>query len=175
MAEIGLSWAAAISVLIVLAVAVQSTLLTLTTIQGVIPQLVLVLMVSLAYLEGERVGVVAGFASGLLLDLLLPPGSIMGLTALVYTLVGYGVGSLRQFAPPDAVWVPVFTVALASAAAEVSYASLTVILGGRFVGIDLTLKIAGLVTLYNTLLTPFVFPLIRRIGERLRSEKVYRW
>ncbi|MGH2695164.1 MAG: hypothetical protein ACRDJJ_10185, partial [Actinomycetota bacterium] len=49
MSEIGLPWAAAISALVVVAVAVQSTLLTLTTILGVIPQLVLVLVVSLAY------------------------------------------------------------------------------------------------------------------------------
>jgi len=175
MSEIGLPWAAAISALVVVAVAVQSTLLTLTTILGVIPQLVLVLVVSLAYLEGERVGIVAGFCGGLLVDLLLPVGSITGLTALVYTLIGYGVGSLRQYAPSDSVWMPVFTVSLASVVAEGSYAVLTVILGGRFVGFTLTTKIAGLVVLYNTLLTPFVFPLVRRIGMRLRPERVYRW
>ena len=28
---------------------------------------------------------------------------------------------------------------------------------------------------YNLLLTPFVYPIVRSIAERVRSEKLYRW
>jgi hypothetical protein len=36
-------------------------------------------------------------------------------------------------------------------------------------------RVAGLVVLYNTLLTPFLFPLTRKIADRFRPERVYRW
>jgi rod shape-determining protein MreD len=172
--EIGLPRVGAVAGLVVLAVAVQSTILAQVTLLGVIPQLVLVVVVSLAYLDGERVGVATGFAGGLLQDLLVR-GSIAGLYALVYLLIGYGVGVFRQYATSDSVWTPVFTVALASIVAELGYAGLSIILGQPWVGLGFTAKVAALVVLYNTLLTPFAFPLVRRVAQRFRPEKVHRW
>jgi rod shape-determining protein MreD len=173
--EVGIARVGAVAALVVVALALQSTLLARMTILGVIPQLVLVVVVSLAYTDGERVGVVTGFAGGLLQDLLLPPQSILGLTALVYTGIGYLVGTLHRYAPPDSVWTPVFAVAGASAIAELSYALLSVIMGKPWVSFGFTMRVVGLVVLYNTLLTPFLFPLTRRIADRVRPERVYRW
>lgn len=172
--EIGLPRMLAVGTLLVVTLALQSTLLAQATILGVIPQVVLVVVVCLAYLDGERVGVVTGFSAGLLQDL-LPFPAVIGLTALVYTLVGYGVGILRQYAPAESVWTPVLVVALASAVAEFGYAGLSIILGEPWVGLGYTARVAGLVVLYNTLLTPFVFPLVRRIADRFRPERVHRW
>lgn len=172
--DLGISRAVAIAAVIVLALALQSTVLVKMTLLGVVPELVLVVVVSLGYLDGERVGTASGFFGGLMLDLLLPQ-SIIGLTALVYTLVGYGVGTMRQFAQGESVWTPVFAVVIASAVAQVSYALLAIILGQPWVSIAFTAKVIGLVVLYNTLLTPFVFPLVRRVADRFRPEKVYRW
>ncbi len=174
LSDLGLGRGVAMAALVLVAVALQSTLLARVTLLGVIPQLVLVVVVCLAFLDGERVGVVVGFAGGLLQDLLLPQ-SIIGLTALVYTLIGYGVGSLRHFAPSESVWSPVFAVAIASAIAELSYAMLAIILGQEWVSLSFTARVTGLVVLYDTLLTPFAFPLLRRVSARFRPEKVYRW
>lgn len=174
LADLGLGRILALATVVLLAVALQSTLLARLTLLGVIPQLVLVVVVSLAFLDGPRVGVVVGFAGGLLQDLLLPQ-SVIGLTALVYTLVGYGVASLRQFAPGESVWSPVLAVALASAVAEFGYAILAIILGQPWVSISFTAKVTGLVVLYDTLLTPFAFPLVRKVADRFRPERVYRW
>jgi rod shape-determining protein MreD len=173
LSELGIARVAAIGAVVVLALALQSTLLTEVTFLGILPQLVLVVVVCLAYLDGERVGVVMGFFGGLMQDLLLP-GSIVGLTALVYTLVGFGVGASRHYLPGDSVWTPVWVVALSSAVAEGGYALLAIVLGQRWVSLSFTAKVAGLVVLYNTLLTPFVFPVIRRIADRFRPERVYR-
>ena len=172
--EIGVPRMLAVGALLVVALALQSTLLAQATVLGVIPQLVLVVVVCFAYLDGERVGVVTGFFAGLLQDL-LPFPTVIGLTALVYLLVGYAVGILRQYAPADSVWTPVFVVALASAVAEFGYAGLSIILGEPWVGLGYTARVAGLVVLYNTLLTPFVFPLVRRVADRFRPERVHRW
>lgn len=173
LAEFGLARPAAVGAILIVALAIQSTVLTRVTLFGVIPQLVFVAVVSLAFLEGEKVGVCVGFAAGLLLDFQLPE-SILGLTALVYTLVGFGVGIVRYYVPSTSVWTPIFGVALASAIAEGSYAALAIMMGERWVSIANTAKIAGLVILYNTLLTPFVFPLVKKVADRVRPERVVR-
>ena len=173
LAEIGVTRVAAIAATVILSITIQSTLLASATLLGVIPQLALVVIVSFAFLDGERVGVATGFFGGLIIDLLLP-NSIVGLTALVYTMVGYGVGSFRQFTPGESVWTPVLVVAVASTIAEVGYALLAIMFGQPWISMSDTAKVVGLVVLYNVLLTPFVFPLIRRIADRFRPERVYR-
>lgn len=174
LAEVGLARIAAVTATVVVAVALQSTVLARLTLLGVIPQLILIVVVCLAYTDGERVGVVTGFFGGLLQDLLLPQ-SITGLTALVYTLVAFAVGMFRIYAPQDSVLAPVFAVAVATTVAEFGYATMAIMLGQEWVGFEFTIKVAGLVILYNTLLTPFVYPLVRKVANRYRPEKVYRW
>jgi rod shape-determining protein MreD len=170
--EAGPARMVAVGVLVVLALALQSAVLARLTLLGVIPQLVLVVVVSVAYLQGERAGVVAGFAGGLLQDLLLPQ-SIVGLTALVYTLIAYGVGYLRQYTTAESVWTPVLAVAIASAIAEVSYSCLAILLGQPWVSFADTMKFTGLIVLYDTLLTPFIFPIVKRVSERVEPKRVY--
>jgi rod shape-determining protein MreD len=174
LSDIGIGRVGAVAALMIVAFALQSTLLTRATILGVIPQVLLVVIVSLAYTDGERVGLVVGFFGGLLQDLLIPE-SIVGLYALVYTLIGFGVGSFRKYAVGDSVWTPVFVVAAASAAAEIGYAALAIIMGQQWVSLSFTAKVAGLVVLYNTLLTPFIFPAVRKVADRFRPERIYRW
>lgn len=171
--EFGVARPAAIGAILLVAVALQSTLLTKVTLLGVIPQMLFVVVVSLAFLEGESVGAAVGFAGGVVLDFLIPE-SITGLTALVYTFIGYAVGSLRYYLPAQSVWTPVFMVAASSTVAEFGYALLSILLGQNWVSLPYTAKIAGLVVLYNTLLTPFVFPVVKNIAERVRPERVVR-
>lgn len=172
--EIGIPRIFAVSALVVLALALQSTVLSLATILGVIPQLVLVVVLCLAFTDGERVGLVAGFFGGMLQDLQLPDGSIVGMYALIYTLVGYTVGVMREYTPAESVWTPVITVGIASAVVEFGYAGLAIILGQQWVGLSITARVIGLIVLYNTLLTPLVYPVVRKVAARYRPEKVYR-
>ena len=175
-AEMGLARIAAVSAVMIVAVALQTTLLARATILGVIPQLVLVVIVSLAYSDGERVGSVVGFFGGFLIDFLVySPTSIVGLTGLIYTMIGYGMGSVRRYSTSESVWTPVLMVAGASVVAEFSYAGLSIIFGQQWVSLLFTAKVAGLVVVYNTLLTPFIFPIVRKIADRYRPERVYRW
>lgn len=171
-AEAGVARMLAFGLLVIVTLALQSTVLARMTLLGVIPQLVLVVVVSLGYLEGERVGAAVGFFGGLMQDL-LQPQAIVGLTALVYTLIGYGVGILRQYTTAESVWTPVFAVTIASTVSEFSYATLAILLGQEWVSFAYTIRVIGLIVLYNTLLTPFVFPVVRKVAARFRPQRVY--
>ncbi|MDQ3986311.1 MAG: rod shape-determining protein MreD [Actinomycetota bacterium] len=174
LADLGIARVLAIGVLLIVALALQSTMLEQLTFLGVTPQLALIVVVSLAYLEGERVGIVTAFAAGLLLDLQLPEGAIVGISPLVYVFLAFAVASLRQYSVSESVWIPVLSITVVSAVAEFGYASLAIILGQRWVSLSYTAQVAGLVILYNTLLAPFVFPIVRRVSNRFGPRRVYR-
>lgn len=162
-----------LALLLIGAVAIQSTVFSTLTLMGVVPQLVFVVAVVLAFLQGEEAGALAGFFGGLLVDL-LSPGAVVGLSAFVYTLSAYAVGRASYYAVPGSAVAPVALVAMASLLGESLYAGASVLLGQRWIGIGDTSRIVLLVVLYNTLLTPFVFPLIRRVVRRLERDRVIR-
>src|SRR5439155_22559672 len=87
-----LSW----TVVVLTALVLQSTLFSQVTLKGVKPELVYLVTIVLAFLEGPATGAVAGFAGGMAQDLVLLDHP-KGITALTLTLVGYSVGMIRQY------------------------------------------------------------------------------
>lgn len=75
------------------ALALQATLVPHVAIGGIRPDLPLVVTVLLGLWRGPLVGTLAGFFVGLAQDLTNP--AFLGLNALVKSLLGYAVGSLR--------------------------------------------------------------------------------
>ena len=49
------------------------------------------------------------------------------------------------------------------------------LLGQLVVGFGFVVRIALLSGLYNAVLTPLAYPLIRRVAESSRPRKVFRW
>jgi rod shape-determining protein MreD len=76
---------------------------------------------------GSTVGAACGFAVGLLIDLALL--QTLGLTSLVFTLVGYWCGRLRELRDPQGALTPLLVGAGASAIALVGYSLMEFMLG----------------------------------------------
>ncbi|MGB9792487.1 MAG: rod shape-determining protein MreD [Thermacetogeniaceae bacterium] len=91
---------------------VQTTLLPLLDIYGVMPDLLLVLIVLTGFFFGSKRGGAVGFAVGLIEDLLA--GRYLGLTALSGFLTGYAVGYLEGEFYRENPIVPLFLVFLGS-------------------------------------------------------------
>lgn len=68
----------------------QTTVLPAFALAGVTPNLLLILTVSASYHKGSNQGMVTGFLSGLLLDICY--GSVLGVNALMFLLIGYLCG-----------------------------------------------------------------------------------
>ncbi|MFI6502536.1 rod shape-determining protein MreD [Nonomuraea typhae] len=99
------AWAA-----VVLAPLLQVTLVNRVTLPGqVTPDLPLLCVLALARLRGPVEGAVAGFVSGLLLDLIPPAAHPVGRTALALCVAGYAGGHLRRL--PAALGLPLGVVA----------------------------------------------------------------
>jgi rod shape-determining protein MreD len=164
-----LSWAAVVLTALVL----QSTVFAQVKLADAKPDLVYLVTVVLAFLEGPAAGAIAGFFGGMAEDFLLDQPK--GITALTLTLVGYTVGTLRQYVVTPSPLLPVLVVGVATTGAVLFNQLITFLLGQNTVGLGYVVKVALLQGLYNAVLTPFLFPVIRRVAESSRAKKVFRW
>jgi rod shape-determining protein MreD len=76
---------------------------------------------------GSMIGAATGFAVGLLVDLALL--QTLGVTSLIFTLIGYWCGRLRELRDPQAALTPLLVGAVASAVSLVGYSLIEFLLG----------------------------------------------
>ena len=128
--------------------------------------------IAMAMLEGPASGATTGFIAGMTQDFLST--SPKGISALTLTLVGYVVGQLRQYIVTPSPLLPVFLVATGTAVGQVFH-ELVAFLLGQSVTATYVVKVALLSALYNAILTPIFYPVLRRAAEASRSKRVTRW
>src|SRR5262249_32592136 len=134
---------------------------------GAGPDLVLVAVVAMALGSGPRDGAIIGFAAGLALDVAPPASNLLGQSALVFCLVGYGCGRLRVALERSA-WLPLAGVAVGVAAGEALYALVGVIVGGRDVSWQAVRQVLPAAVFYGLLLSPFVLYAVAWLGGYAR-------
>jgi rod shape-determining protein MreD len=164
-----LAWIA----IVVTALLLQSTVFAQIKLAGAKPELLYLVTIVLAVLEGPSSGAIGGFSAGMAQDFLL--NQPKGITALTLTLVGYVVGTVRHYITTPSPALPTLLVGAGTAAGILFYGLVSFLLGQLPVGFLFLLRVAFLSAIYNALLTPLLFPLLRRVAEHSRRQKVYRW
>jgi len=153
---------------ILAAVLVQVTVLNNVPFPGGAgPDLVLVVVVAMALASGPRDGAIIGFAAGLALDIAPPASNLLGQSALVFCLVGYGCGRLRVALERSA-WLPIAGVAVGAAAGEVLYALVGLIFGDPDVTWQAVRQVLPAAVFYDLLISPFVLYAVARLGGYAR-------
>jgi hypothetical protein len=84
-----------LAAVIVTALLLQTTVFADVRLLGARPELMYLLTIVFAMLEGPSSGAITGFAGGMAQDFML--NQPKGITALTLTLLGYAVGLLRQY------------------------------------------------------------------------------
>lgn len=130
---------------------------------GASPDTMLLVTIVAALETGSQLGAAVGFASGMGMDL-VSTGTPLGLRALVFTIVGWGVGYVRDHAFPGAERVPFALVALASIAGTALYGgSLMLARGVTTAALDHLSRTVGVVALMNAVLSPIARSAVRRL------------
>jgi len=93
------------------------------------PNLLLILIVSTAYMRGRTTGMVLGFFCGLLLD--IEYGSLIGLYALLMMIIGYVAGFANRIYSRDDYTLPLLFIAAADFAYQFLYYILEFLIRGR--------------------------------------------
>lgn len=149
------------------ALLVQSTVLARLPLPGGAPDLLLVLVVGFALVEGALSGTVTGFVAGLLAD--LGSDHELGRSALAYALVGYLVGLLQDDRPRSPL-LPLVAVAAAAVAAVTTYALEGLLLGDPRITAAAFWRSLGGTVAYSVLLTPLVVPVVGALLLRLHPD-----
>jgi rod shape-determining protein MreD len=146
------------------ALLLQVTVLGRLSFLGAKPDLVLVAVVCFALADGPGAGMGAGFGIGLFADLL--GDHTLGLLALVFCIVGYAAGVVRSYFDRLSTFTPMAVVGVLTAVAVLAYAALGALLGDPRVYADPVARSLVLTSLYDVLLTPFVFAGVTALRSR---------
>ncbi len=128
---------------------------------GAHPDLVPLAVAGIAIYAGSVSGAATGFAAGLLLDLAV--GGTMGVSSLVLTAVGYGVGRYREVRDPAHGLMPIPVGAAATLGYVVAFAAISFMLDVGSSVSPLVVRDALLTTGLNALLALPVFSICRRV------------
>jgi len=153
-----------ISVIAFMAVVIQESAISQVSIFGVNADITPLVVMSVGLLCGSMAGAITGFAVGLLVDLSLV--QTLGVTSLLYIVIGYWSGRLLELRDPAHGLVP---VALGAAATAVSGGGMALI--QFLLGVDapvslLLVQQILLTVLVNTLIALPVYELVRRVLQR---------
>jgi rod shape-determining protein MreD len=153
------------ALLMLCAALLQITVINRLPLPGTGPDLVLLIVIGLAMVSGPTPGAVTGFAAGLLVDLMPPTATEVGLWAFVYCCIGYLAGQVQVDARRSAV-VVLATVGALSAAAVGLYAAIALLFGDSRVTVALFVSTLVSTVLYDLLLAPFVIPGVMALARR---------
>jgi rod shape-determining protein MreD len=155
------------SVLVVIAMVAQVSVLARLHLPGAVPDLLLLTVLGLAIAWGHVAGSLVGFFAGLLADLAPPADHAVGRYALVLCVIGYAAGLAKpETGQLRSAAGPMMVVVCAAIGTTLLYAGVGGLVGdqaGAHVGL---VKLVFTATLYDLLLAPFVVPLVIALARR---------
>jgi len=161
------------TVLVVAALVIQVSVLARLQLPGAVPDLLLLVVLGLAFVYGHVSGALIGFGAGLLADLAPPADHAAGRYALVLCVIGYLAGLVKpENGQLRSAAVPMFAVVGAAIGSTLLYALVGALVGdtaARHVGLGSLMFTAAL---YDLLLAPFTVPLIMAVARRTVNDPV---
>jgi rod shape-determining protein MreD len=152
------------------AVVLQVSFFSFFSYDGVVPNLVLLVVVAAALARGPELAAMLGFVGGLAIDLVPPADHVAGRWALALVLVGYVAGRVRQDAGRSTL-VALGTVAAASFVGTSVFALSGMLLRDPAIPVAEALQVIPTALVYDLLLAPFVLPLAMRMFKRMQPQQ----
>ncbi|MEU3185666.1 rod shape-determining protein MreD [Streptomyces sp. NPDC006923] len=157
--------------LVVVALVIQVSVLSRLQLPGAVPDLMLLVVLALAFVYGPVSGALIGFGAGLLTDLAPPADHAAGRYALVLCVIGYLAGVSRpEKGQLKSAFRPMILVVVAAVGTTLLYALVGALVGdtaARHVGLFSLLFTAAL---YDLLLAPFTVPVVMWLARRADND-----
>ncbi|MBO0769309.1 MAG: rod shape-determining protein MreD [Solirubrobacterales bacterium] len=150
-----------IGLLSLVAVLLQSAVVSQISVFGVSADLTPLLVMSIGLVCGPSTGLVSGFAIGLLVDLVLV--QTLGITSLLYVPIGYWCGRLRELTDTSNGLIPMGIGAAATLSAGLGMAVIQFALGVDAPVSGLLFQQIFMTVLINTLIALPVHHVVQRI------------
>jgi len=158
-----------LALLALVTVVIQEAAVSQISIFGVSADLTVLVVMSVGLLAGSIPGAVMGFSTGLLVDMVLV--QTLGVTSLLYLVIGFWAGRLHELRDPSHGLVPMAAGAAATAFAGLGMAVIQFLLGVDSPVSWLLLQQIFITVLVNALISIPVYAAVRRvIGPALPQE-----
>ncbi|MFM8302892.1 MAG: rod shape-determining protein MreD [Actinomycetota bacterium] len=145
--------------LILSLVVVQTALFPSLQIWDAAPDLLLVATIAVAYERGAETGAVFGFCSGIAVDCFL--ASPLGVSALAFSIVGYGVGVFQSGLVRSTRWMAPVLGGLGGLVGGTLWVVIASIVGSESLFDARTLRVVLLASLYDAVVALAIFPFAR--------------
>ena len=150
-------------VIVMLAFILQNTVFATFSLNGVKPNLLLIITVFFGYAASMNNGMLTGFFCGLLCDIFF--NSFIGIYSFLFMLLGAFGGMMAKFFYQDDVIFPYLTIAITDGLFGLTYYIVMFLLRGRFSFADYLESIILPEILYTLILSLFMLPLLRKCNK----------
>jgi len=158
-------------IVVLVAVILQVAVFNLFSVNGVVPNLALVVVVAASIARGAQFGAVVGFVAGLLLDLAPPADHVAGRWALALVLIAILAGRVRADARRSPI-AGLATVAVCSFIATSVFALSGVVLGDHGLAAGEMMQVIGIALLWDIAVAPLLLPGLVAFFERTRPAEL---
>lgn len=156
---------ALVGVLVLAAVVLQVAVFSMFSVNGVVPNLALIVVVAATIARGTSFGAVVGFTAGVLLDFAPPADHTAGRWALALVLVAVLAGRVSTEARRSPV-AGLLTVAGCSFVATSVFAISGLLLGEQVLAVGEIVQVIGIALLWDVALAPLLLPPLMALFER---------
>jgi rod shape-determining protein MreD len=168
---VSISRAGLVTAVVVMAVVLQVAVFSLFSVNGVVPDLALLVVVAAAISRGPQFGAVIGFVAGMLVDLAPPADHVAGRWALALVVVAVLAGRVRSDAQRSPLAAMV-TVGICSFVGTSLFALTGLVLGDHTAAIGQMVQVIGIGVLWDVALAPLALPLLLKVFEKSRSAEL---
>jgi len=148
---------------------VQAAWLGSIAILGVVPDISLVVLIWIAYVNGPVAGPFAGFFSGIVQD--LTSAAPLGFHAFVKTVVATLAALLHGSFFIDRFFLPIVLGALGTVVKALAAGVLSILFGGKIHSYSFTDRMLWIEVAYNGLIAPVIFFLLGPLKRALATER----
>lgn len=143
----------------------QTSIFHHLSLNGIVPNLMLIVVCSYGFLRDESDGVLAGFFCGILIDAMY--GDYIGFSSLLLMYIGFFNGMLNRLYIDDKIRLPIICIGISDLIYSLVYYCLRFLLNGHFNFIFYLVNIILPEILYTVVISIILFPLIMFIDKRI--------
>lgn len=143
---------------IVTLVVLQTTLFPELRVFGAVPDLLLVAAIAVGYERGPEAGAVFGFAGGLAIDCFL--SSPLGVSALAFALVGYGVGIFQSGLLRSSRWIAPVLGGIGGLIGGALWVVIAALAGQDELIDGYSARIVAIAAIYDAVMALLIFPFV---------------
>lgn len=146
---------------------IQNNIFAASSLIVTVPNLLMILVFSFGFIRGSLEGMLIGFFCGLLNDLFF--GNTIGFTALMYSVLGYGMGLIGNLYYTDFVNLPLLLCLFSILIYHIGIYVFAFLINGYGSFGSYLSNVALPELLYTGIMTLLLYPLIRRVEELIQK------